>query len=161
MATSEGVKDERVDGGEARPSRLYALVAGAGLSLLGALGFFYDADFATGADLASDDLAGVLLVNGWRNVIYLASGLLALGFASTRPRFVALWLGAFYLLLGVWGLLETKRGIGSILDALPLADRDNALHLILGGLGLIAWLAEPESRLKLRTRIRIRRRSPA
>ena len=67
-------------------SRLYALVAGGGLSLLGVAGFFYDASFDTGSQLASDDLAGTLLINGWRNVLYLVSGLLALAFAGRAAR---------------------------------------------------------------------------
>jgi len=126
----------------AHPARLYLLVAGAGLSLLGVLGFFFDADFGTGDELASDDLSGVLIVNGWRNVIYLSTGLLALAFASTRARLAALLLGGFYLALAIWGLIETERGIGSILDAIPTGNRDNGLHLALGVLGLLAGLID-------------------
>jgi len=122
-------------------ARLYALLAGGLLSLLGVLGFFYDSSFATGIQLASDDLAGLLLVNGWRNVIYLATGIVALALAGSRPRWIALALGAFYLAFGIWGLNETKFGIGSLLDAIPLGDRDNALHMVLGILGLLAFAA--------------------
>lgn len=124
------------------PARLVALFAGMGLALLGVLGFFYDASFGTGSQLASDDLAGILYVNGWRNVIYLATGAVALAFAPRSPRVTAFGLGVFYLAFGLWGLAETDRGIGSILDALPLGDRDNALHLIIGGTGLIAALVD-------------------
>lgn len=142
-------------------ARLYLLVAGAGLALLGVLGFFFDADFGTGDDLASDDLSGVLIVNGWRNVIYLATGLLALAFASTRARAVALLLGGFYLALGVWGLIETERGIGSILDAIPTGNRDNALHLAVGVLGLLAGLLDGGlSKPKLPTGARSKLRLP-
>jgi len=141
----------------AQPARLYALLAGGALALLGALGFFYDAGFGTGERLLGDDLAGILLVNGWRNLIYLASGLLALGFAARHPRASALALGAFYLALGVWGYAETEHGVGSILDALPLGDRDNLLHLLLGILGLLAGLAEGGLPLP---RGSVRRRSP-
>jgi len=137
----------------AHPARLYLLVAGAGLSLLGVLGFFFDADFGTGDDLASDDLSGILIVNGWRNVIYLATGLLALAFASSRARAVALLLGAFYLALAIWGLIETERGIGSILDAIPTGNEDNALHMALGVLGLLAGLIDGGlPKIKLPTR---------
>lgn len=136
-------------------SRLYGLLAAILLTLLGVLGFFYDSSFGTGSGLASDDLAGILLVNGWRNVVYLASGLLALVLAPRTPVATALALGAFYLAFGLWGLAETERGIGSILDALPLADRDNALHLVLGGLGLVAALLDGSLR---RVRPRLPRR---
>ena len=120
------------------PARLVALLLGMGLALLGVLGFFYDASFGTGSQLASDDLSGILLVNGWRNVIYLVTGILALALVPRFPRLTSLGLGAFYLAVGLWGLSETDHGIGSILDTFPLGDRDNALHLIIGGTGLIA-----------------------
>jgi hypothetical protein len=128
--------------GEPGPARLFALVAGALLALLGVLGFFYDAGFDTGTDLAADDVAGIIVVNGWRNVVYLVSGLLALGFAARRPRRTGAALAVFYLLIGVWGVLETDKDIGSILEILPLTDSDNAFHLVLGGLGAIAALVD-------------------
>ena len=136
--------EQRADGRRqaATVSRLYGLLAAILLCLLGVLGFFYDSSFGTGSALASDDLAGILLVNGWRNVVYLTSGLLALAFAARTPFVTALALGVFYLTLGIWGLTETERGIGSLLDALPLSDRDNALHLVLGGLGVAAALLD-------------------
>ncbi len=104
------------------------------------LGFFYDASFGTGDKLTSDDLAGILNVNGWRNVVYVATGIVALALGPRSPRATALGLGVFYLVFGLWGLAETERGIGSLFDTLPLGNADNALHLILGGLGLLAAL---------------------
>ncbi|HET6832069.1 MAG TPA: DUF4383 domain-containing protein [Solirubrobacterales bacterium] len=124
------------------PARLYALVAGGFLALLGVLGFFFDAGFDTGRDLTADDIAGIIVVNGWRNVLYLLSGLLALGFAARRPRPTAAALGGLYLVLGIWGLAETDHDIGSILEVLPLTDEDNVLHLVLGALGVVAALAD-------------------
>jgi hypothetical protein len=120
------------------PARLFALLAGAFLALLGVLGFFYDAGFGTGSSLASDDLAGTLMVNGWRNVIYLATGIVALGLAPRRARATALGLGLLYLVYAIWGFIVTDRGIGSILDFLPLGNDDNALHLVIGVLGTFA-----------------------
>ena len=139
---ADNERNDRDDVVTPGPARLYALLAGAFLALLGVLGFFYDAEFGTGANLASDDLAGLLNVNGWRNVIYLASGLLALAFAARNARRVAFGLGLFYLVFAIWGLAETERGIGSLLDAIPLGDNDNALHLALGILGLGAALID-------------------
>ena len=119
------------------------------------LGFFYDAGFATGTDLSADDVAGIIVVNGWRNVLYLLSGLLALGFAARSPRRTAAALGAFYLVFGIWGLLETDHDIGSILEVLPLTDSDNLFHLVVGGLGTIAALVDgPLPRPKRRERKR-------
>jgi hypothetical protein len=127
---------------EAGPARLYALAAGVFLSLLGVLGFFYDAGFDTGTKLAADDIAGIIVVNGWRNVIYLASGLLALAFAPRHARRTAAALAGFYLFYGIWGLIGTDHDIGNILEVLPLTDEDNVLHLVIGGLGAIAALAD-------------------
>lgn len=124
------------------PARLYGLVFGALLCLLGVAGFFYDASFDTGDSLASDYLAGTLLVNGWRNVLYLLTGFAALALAARAPRATAFALGGFYTLLAIWGFIETDRGIGSILDVLPLGDRDNAFHLVVGLLGVGAGLVD-------------------
>jgi Domain of unknown function (DUF4383) len=124
------------------PARLYALLAGAFLAALGVLGFFFDAGFDTGKDLSADDIYGIIVVNGWRNVLYLVSGLVALGFASRHPRPTAAALGGLYLMLGLWGLIETDHDIGSILEVLPLTNSDNAFHLVVGGLGAIAALAD-------------------
>lgn len=141
-AAAERKQKDRQGDATPGPARLYALLAGAFLALLGVLGFFYDAEFGTGANLASDDLAGLLNVNGWRNLIYLISGLAALAFAARSARRVAFGLGIFYLVFAIWGLAETEHGIGSLLDAIPLGDNDNALHLALGVLGLGAALID-------------------
>jgi len=101
-----------------------------------------DAGFDTGTKLAADDIAGIIVVNGWRNVIYLASGLLALAFAPRHARRTAAALAGFYLVYGVWGLTGTDHDIGNILEVLPLTDEDNVLHLVIGGLGAIAALAD-------------------
>jgi hypothetical protein len=127
---------------EPGPARLYALLAGAFLAGLGVFGFFFDAGFDTGTDLSADDVYGLIVVNGWRNVTYLATGLIALGFASRHPRPTAAALGGFYLFLGLWGLIETDHDIGSILEILPLTNSDNIFHLVIGGLGVTAALVD-------------------
>ncbi len=137
---SDQGRDQRAD--EAGPARLFALAAGGFLALLGVLGFFFDAGFETGKQLSADDVAGIIVVNGWRNVVYLVTGLLALGFAARRPRPTAAVLGGFYLLLGLWGVAETDHDIGNILEVLPLTDEDNVLHLAIGALGVVAALAD-------------------
>jgi hypothetical protein len=137
---SDQGRDQKAN--EAGPARLFALCAGGFLALLGVLGFFFDAGFETGKQLSADDVAGIIVVNGWRNVLYLVTGLLALGFAARRPRRTSAVLGGFYLLLGLWGVAETDHDIGNILEVLPLTDEDNVLHLVIGGLGAIAALAD-------------------
>jgi hypothetical protein len=82
------------------------------------------------------------MVNGWRNVIYVVTGLLALGFA-------------------IWGFIVTERGIGSILDTLPLGDDDNALHLVIGVVGLLAAFVDgPLPKVPDRLRPRLPKRKP-
>jgi hypothetical protein len=119
-------------------ARLFALLAGGFLALLGVVGFVYDASWGTGNDLSSDDVLGTLMVNGWRNVVYLVTGLAALALAPRRPRETALGLGSLYLVYAIWGFIVTERGIGDILGVLPLGDWDNGLHLAIGLLGLLA-----------------------
>ncbi|MFN8152513.1 MAG: hypothetical protein U0R24_15495 [Solirubrobacterales bacterium] len=63
--------------------------------------------------------------------------------------------GLFYLVFAIWGFAETERGIGDLLDAIPLGDDDNVLHLILGVLGLGAALVDgPLPRLPERAKPR-------
>lgn len=154
-------------GSEPGLARLYALLAGALLALLGVLGFFYDAEFGTGSSYANDDLAGILIVNGWSNVLWLLSGVIALALAARHARAVAAGLGALYLVVAIWGFAVTERGIGSILDALPLNNNDNILHLVIGVVGLAAAIVDgplpalPKPGLKALPRPRLRSRTKA
>jgi Domain of unknown function (DUF4383) len=91
----------------AGPARLYATVAGALLVVLGIVGFFYDASFSGLDDL--DPALGVLEVNAWINLLYLATGALGVLVAGVASRSYALAMGFFYILLallgpGSWGL---------------------------------------------------------
>ena len=63
---------------EASPASLYCLLVGAVLVIAGIIGFFYEASFATGDSIRSDDVFGVLSVNGWHNVVHIAIGALLL-----------------------------------------------------------------------------------
>src|SRR5215212_1514659 len=69
------------------PAQVYALTFGATLLLAGILGFFYTADFSTGDATTDpgnrDALIGIFDVNGWHNVVHLASGLLGLALAGS------------------------------------------------------------------------------
>ena len=63
--------------------------------------------------------------------------------AGYAARQYALWLGAFYLVVAVWGFAI---GSGdSILGFLPVNTGDDLLHLALGLLGLTAAAATPQS----------------
>src|SRR3712207_7392702 len=75
------------------PAQLYALVFGAVLVIAGIIGFFYSAAFGTPGE--TDAVLGILAVNGWHNVVHIASGALGL-LAAPKPaaaRTYALGLG--------------------------------------------------------------------
>lgn len=130
----------------ASPARLYATLVGGGLVVFGILGFFYSSSFATGNEVLrdSDEVLGILAVNGWLNLVHIATGLLGLAAAGYAARSYALGLGLAYTLIAVWGFLSTDNGIGTLLDIMPVNTEDNFLHLILGLTGLGAGAATPQ-----------------
>ena len=127
------------------PARLYAALVGGALVVVGIIGFFYDASFGTGNELDTDDVLGILAVNGWHNLLHIATGLLGLAAAGYAARSYALALGLAYLLIAIWGFLETENGFGALLDVIPVNTEDNFLHLILGLTGLAAGAATPKA----------------
>jgi len=121
------------------PARLYATVAGAVLTIAGIVGFFYSGSF--GSPGTVDDMLGIFAVNGWANVVHLATGLLGLAAAGYAARTYALAVGLFYLVVAIWGFII---GSGdSILSIVPVNAEDNILHLVLGLTGLGAGAASP------------------
>jgi hypothetical protein len=127
----------------ASPARLYCTLVGAVLVVAGILGFFWEASFATGDDIKSDEVIGLLAVNGWHNLVHLAIGVLLLAAAGTAARSAALGVGLLYVVLAIWGFLEVDDGFGVLIDLVPINTEDNWLHLILGLTGLAAGAASP------------------
>ncbi len=123
----------------ASPARLYATVAGVVLTIAGIAGFFYSASFGSPGEV--DQMLGIFAVNGWDNVLNLATGLLALVAAGYAARRCALALGVFFTAVSVWGLIAGDGG--SIAGVLPVNTADNAAHLLLGLTGLAAAAASP------------------
>ena len=136
------------------PARLYATLVGGALVVAGIIGFFYSASFDTGNRVLneSDELLGILAVNGWHNLVHIATGLLGLAAAGYAARSYALGLGLVYLIVAIWGFLEVEGGVGAILNVLPVNTEDNFLHLILGLTGLAAGAATPKDRARPGTR---------
>jgi hypothetical protein len=122
------------------PAQLYALVVGATLVVAGIIGFFYNSTF-TNDKSVHDDVFGILAVNGWHNVVHIATGalgLLAIGYAA---RIYAGGLGLVYIAVAIWGFII---GSGdSILSIVPVNTEDNILHLLIGLAGVAAYLATP------------------
>lgn len=133
-ATHAGTDTERT------PAQLYALTFGAVLLLVGILGFFVDSSFDNGNNLRGDELI-VFLVNGWHNLVHIASGLLGLALWRRRDtaRLYALGFGAVYLIVTIWGFADGN----DVLSIIPVNTEDNFLHLAIAALGIAAGLASP------------------
>ena len=128
---------------ERTPARLYAGVFGAVLVLAGILGFFYESSFSDDPAVR-DAVLGLLDVNGFHNVVHIATGLLGLwayAAGNAASRTYALGLGLVYLVVAIWGFaLESGE---SILDIVPINTEDNVLHVVIALTGLAAYAASP------------------
>jgi NAD/NADP transhydrogenase beta subunit len=122
------------------PAQLYALAIGATLVVAGIVGFFYSSSFGDPGKV--DDVFGILSVNGWHNVVHIASGvvgLLALSYAASRVY--ALGLAVVYTVVTIWGIII---GSGdSILSIIPVNTEDTVLHAIIALAGFAAYAATP------------------
>ncbi|MEW6475618.1 MAG: DUF4383 domain-containing protein [Actinomycetota bacterium] len=123
------------------PARLYALVFGAVLVAAGVIGFFYNSDFSSGDAVPRDAVFGILDVNGWHNVVHIATGALGLAaFASlAASRAYAFGLGVVYIIVAIWGFALGDGEV--ILNLVPINTADSVLHLAIGVIGIIAGLA--------------------
>lgn len=124
------------------PAQLYALIFGAVLTVAGIIGFFYNSDFTSNKSV-HDAVFGILNVNGWHNVVHIATGVLGLAAAGaySSSRTYALGLGVVYIVVAIWGFII---GSGdSILSIIPVNTADNVLHLFIGVAGIAAGMATP------------------
>ena len=134
---------EYTDMDQRSPAQVYALVIGLTLVVAGILGFFYSASFSTGDGTERDAVLGILDVNGWHNVVHVASGALGLVVVKSYggSRAYALGLGAVYLVVTLLGFIA---GDGEeIFNLIPVNTEDNVLHLLIGIAGVGAGLATP------------------
>ena len=125
------------------PAQLYALVFGVVLVAVGILGFFYDATFESGDDASREAVLGILDVNGWHNLVHIASGVVGLAVAGSyaNARTYALGFGAVYIVVAILGFIY---GNGDeIFDIIPVNTEDNVLHVLIGVAGLGAGMATP------------------
>src|ERR671933_2404511 len=110
------------------PAFLYALVVGAVLVAAGIIGFFYSSAFGSPGD--TDDVFGILSVNGWHNVVHIVTGALGLVSLGYAARAYAGGLGLVYIVVAIWGFVIGNHE--SILGFIPVNTEDNVLHAILG-----------------------------
>jgi hypothetical protein len=125
------------------PAQVFALVIGLTLVVAGIVGFFYNSSFATGDGADRDAVLGILDVNGWHNVVHIATGALGLAVAGSYggARAYAIGLGVVYLLVALLGFIA---GNGDeIFNLIPVNTEDNVLHLLIGIAGVGAGLATP------------------
>jgi hypothetical protein len=122
------------------PAQLYALTFGAILLLVGILGFFADSSFGSGSKVNGSDFI-IFEVNGWHNIVHIASGLLGLALWRRRDtaRAYALGFGAVYLVVTIWGFITGDQ----VLWLIPVDTADNFLHLLIAVAGLAAGLSSP------------------
>ena len=143
QTSSHSYADDRDDLSRS-PARVYCLVVGATLVLVGLLGFIVDSEFDTGSGVDGDKLI-LFEVNGWHNLVHLASGvfLLALMRRHETARLAALSFGAIYAVVTIIGLIDGK----DILGLLPVNPADNILHILLTVAAFAAALAPVRDRM--------------
>lgn len=122
------------------PAPLYALGVGSVLVLAGIIGFLYSGSFSIGP-VEREAVFGILDVNGWHNVVHIATGALGLALDGVAARAYALGLGVVYTLVFFLGLIVGDGG--SLLGLIPINTEDNVLDLAFGLLGVAAGLASP------------------
>ena len=123
------------------PAQIYSLAFGATLLLVGIVGFFVEPSFDTGDAIQGDELI-VFEVNGWHNLVHIASGLLGLALWRRREsaRAFALGFGTVYAAVTVWGFADGN----DILGLIPVNTADNFLHLAIAAAGILAGLASTD-----------------
>ena len=121
------------------PAQWYCLLIGASLLLAGILGFIAESTFDTPASgrHGFGDLI-VFEVNGWHNLVHLASGVVLLAAAPRRAsaKVIALAFGLTYGLVAIIGLIDGS----DVLGLIPINGADNVLHVLLSLLGIASAL---------------------
>lgn len=95
------------------PARLFLLVSGAYLLIVGGIGFLFDATFATSAAEAREShghIFGIFETNGWHNLAAVALGLPSAAVAVGRPKLAVpvvlasgIGNGVAFVAFEVWG----------------------------------------------------------
>jgi hypothetical protein len=126
--------------GDRTPAQWYALLVGGVLVLVGLLGFIAESSFATGDDLERGSLLG-FDVNGWHNLVHLATGAFLLAFAGSAPaaRTAVFVFAGLYAVVAIWGLVADD----AILGLIPINTPDNILHIALAVVAFAAAFASP------------------
>ncbi len=116
-------------------NRMFALVLGIVLTLIGVIGFFIPTENSTGVQA----LFGIFDVDVIHNLVHLLSGLIAIaaafgGFSVTYNRVF----GVIYTVIGLLGLIPALyfptygSDAGRFLGLMHLSIADHVLHLVIG-----------------------------
>ena len=111
------------------PAQIWARLIGIVLVIAGAAGFFYSATF--GSPGHTEAVFGILDVNGWHNVVHIATGALGLVMAGSYSgaRTYCLLLAVVYAAVAIWGFVLGDGG--AILSIVPVNTEDNVLHALI------------------------------
>jgi hypothetical protein len=125
------------------PAQTFARLIGWILTIAGIVGFFYCASFEAGKHLPSEDVFGILSVNGWHNLVHLVTGLIGLRAARTwgGARTYSFALFVLYTAIFVLGLAYGTSD--AVLSLVPVNGADDALHGIIAAAALLSGLATP------------------
>ena len=118
------------------PAQAFCGLVGVVLIAAGALGFIGNASFG-GADRRGSFLG--LDVNGWHNLVHIATGVLLLAGAprASAARAVCVIFGGAYALVAVLGFIDGSDVLGFV----PIDTADNVLYTVLAVLALLVAAA--------------------
>jgi hypothetical protein len=127
-----------IDHDKRTPAQWYCVLFGGTLLLVGLIGFLANASFVTGKELEDDPLLGIFDVNGWHNVVHVASGLFLLALSKKRAtaKTAALAFGIVYGLVTVIGIIDGS----DVLAIIPVNAADNVLHLVISAAAIASGL---------------------
>ncbi len=129
-----GRRAGRKEGAARTLAQTACLAIGLGLVAAGILGFIYGGDtFGTGDAVQGKEFLS-LEVNGWHNVVHIATGALLL-LAAPKAKLAGTMLlvfGTAYAVVTVWGFVDGD----TVADLIPVNLPDNILHALLAGASL-------------------------
>ena len=140
----EAAQSERTGGANKKAAggrslaQLFCLVTGIVLVLVGILGFFVNSMFNSGPGVSGDELI-IFEVNGWHNIVHLATGAFLLFMAASARTAIlgALIFGVLYVVVTLYGFIDGD----DVLTIVPINTADNFLHLALAIVAIAVGLA--------------------
>jgi len=129
-------------------AQTWSRLIGFTLVLVGAIGFAYSSAFGSPGE--TDAVLGIFDVNGFHNLVHIATGLFGLALAGSYSgaRGYCFLLAGAYTVVAIWGFVI---GDGeAILSILPVNTEDNFLHLFIALVSLVigfgsSWAPAPST----------------